>query len=55
MPLSQQTRRIIAFAREKARDPEFLYRTADRRPANHPTQTVAEEHARKNGLKWPPW
>ena len=48
-------RRIIELAKKMAKDPEFVYRTAHRRPRDHPSQKIAEEYAKAHGLRWPPW
>ena len=53
MPISERLRKLIDFAKRKARDPEFLYRTAHRRPLDHPSQRIAEAYAKAHGLRWP--
>jgi hypothetical protein len=56
MPLSENLLKILEFARKKAKDPEFLARTAHRRPpkpalASDPTMLTPSEIERLRRLK----
>ena len=53
MALSLKTLRLIRFAKAVAVKPHFLYATAHRRTADHPSQKAAHDYAKRWGLPWP--